>query len=821
MERAMTRNATADARLFDLYDQYATGAISRRGFIRGASALAAAGLSIPSWMLGEPSAVSAAQAGRGQAAQPMLDLAEWSYFFVGVERAELARATYVNGKQMYVEYFVPAQVRHPYPIVLVHGGGGQGLDWMGTPDGRRGWTQILLEEGYSVYVVDRPGHGRSPYHPDVNGPFPAQSLTLESLSGRFTPPNAAAPDDGPYRTLHNQWPGTGEVGSPDLAQMVASQGGSYVNTAPAIAGGGAAGGRGAGSGAPAATSEAVAGGRQGAGRGGAAAAPVAAPAVLGPSGAPAGGPDPQHLVWRQRGAMLLDKIGPAIIMTHSAGGPFGWLVAEIRPSLVKGIIAIEGGGQPFGGQNVWGMSTIPVAYDPPVSDPSEIKTKRVDAPEPGVTPYLLQQEPARRLKNLQNIPIVIVTAEASFASPGNPGAIAYLKQAGVKAEELRLVNHGIHGNGHMMMIEKNNREVLKPILAWVDKNVNAAGKAPAVKTAKKDSTAMKLADMGYFWIGAEPKRMPYGTILAGQMFVQYFAPVQVRHPYPIVLVHGGGGSMLHYMGVGEQSGWAHHYVQEGYRVYLVDRPGHGRAPHHPDALGPIGTNVTYAAIAADTRRAAVGPNHQWPGTGDIGDPLIDQILAGQNAAPQDNVMAQRLWASRGAELVDKIGPAIIQVHSAGGPFGYLVANERPNLVKAIVNVEGGGAPFSANTPWGLTATPLVYDPPVTDPSQLATRDVSGPSGQNYRLQIDPARKLKHLQGMPIVYVVAERSGRNGEPVIAFLKQAGCDAELMNLKDKGIVGNGHFMMLENNRRQVLDAIRAWLDQKLPARTETRG
>jgi len=31
--------------------------------------------------------------------------------------------------------------------------------------------------------------------------------------------------------------------------------------------------------------------------------------------------------------LLLDKIGPAIIMTHSAGGPFGWLVAEIRPNL--------------------------------------------------------------------------------------------------------------------------------------------------------------------------------------------------------------------------------------------------------------------------------------------------------------------------------------------------------------------------------------------------------------------------------------------------------------------------------------------------------
>ena len=102
------------------------------------------------------------------------------------------------------------------------------------------------------------------------------------------------------------------------------------------------------------------------------------PPVLGATGMPAGGPDSQHMVWRQRGAMLLDKIGPAIIMTHSAGGPFGWLVAEIRPNLVKGIVAIEGGGQPFGGGNVWGMSSIPVAYDPPVSDPSEIKTKRVD-----------------------------------------------------------------------------------------------------------------------------------------------------------------------------------------------------------------------------------------------------------------------------------------------------------------------------------------------------------------------------------------------------------------------------------------------------------
>jgi pimeloyl-ACP methyl ester carboxylesterase len=801
----MSKASAVDPRLTDLCRRYADGQLSRRGFIRGAAAAIAAGTSIPAWMLGSPAYVAAAQTGVSAApALAPLDLAEWSYFFVGVERTDLARGSFVNGKQMYVETFIPAQVRHPYPLVLVHGGGGQGLDWMGTPDGRRGWTQILLEEGYRVYVVDRPGHGRSPFHPDVDGPFPAQNLALEAMSGQFTPPNASRPANNEYRKLHNQWPGTGEIGSRDLDQLVASQGGSYVQVAGAFGPPPPGGGRGAG-----------------AGRG--APPPVAAaPPVVGATGMPAGGPDSQHMVWRQRGAMLLDKIGPAIIMTHSAGGPFGWLVAEIRPNLVKGIVAIEGGGQPFGGGNAWGMSSIPVAYDPPVSDPSEIKTKRVESPEPGVNAYLLQEEPARKLKNLQNIPIVIVTAEGSFASPGNPGGVAYFKQAGCKAEELRLVDHGIHGNGHMMMVEKNNREVLKPILAWLRSNVEnvnggAKGASPKPAAKKEDSTAMKLADTGYFWVGTEHKKMPYGTILTGQMFVQYFTPFEVRHPYPIVLVHGGGGTALHYMGVGEKAGWAHYYVQEGYRVYLVDRPGHGRAPYHPDSLGPIGGNVSYAAIAADTRRAAVGPNHQWPGTGDLGDPLLDQMLAGQNAAPQDNVFAHTLWASRGAELLEKIGPAIIQVHSAGGPFSWIVTNERPNLVKAIVNVEGGGQPFANGTPWGLTDVPVAYDPPANDPSQIATRDVSGPNGTTYRLQAEPARKLKNLQHIPTIYVVAERSGRNGAPVVAFLKQAGVDAEEFNLKDKGILGNGHFMMLENNRRQVFDAIRGWLEQKIPART----
>ena len=90
---------------------------------------------------------------------PVLDIAEWSFHFYGVEHALLARGTVCNGMQMYVEHWIPTEVRHPYPVVLIHGGYGQGSDWFSTPDGRRGWASLLLEQGYKVYVHRPPRPG--------------------------------------------------------------------------------------------------------------------------------------------------------------------------------------------------------------------------------------------------------------------------------------------------------------------------------------------------------------------------------------------------------------------------------------------------------------------------------------------------------------------------------------------------------------------------------------------------------------------------------------------------------------------------------------
>ena len=81
---------------------------------------------------------------RAQAADPPLDIVDWSYYWYGVEKTLMARGTAVNGRQIYVEHWIPRQVRHPYPIVFVHGGNRQAIDWLTTPDNRRGWAQIQI-----------------------------------------------------------------------------------------------------------------------------------------------------------------------------------------------------------------------------------------------------------------------------------------------------------------------------------------------------------------------------------------------------------------------------------------------------------------------------------------------------------------------------------------------------------------------------------------------------------------------------------------------------------------------------------------------------
>jgi pimeloyl-ACP methyl ester carboxylesterase len=363
----------------------------------------------------------------GSAAVPAAELeplpvAKQGYLFAGGKYATINGREVMSG-QIYAEYQIPRNQTHPYPIVMVHGAIQTGTNFTGTPDGREGWAQFFLRRGYAVYVVDQPGRARSSYQPDLNG---SQALpNLENTQQRFTAP--AQFNLWPQAKLHTQWPGSGMKGDPIFDQFFSSQ-------VPF----------------------------------------VQAPGVT-------------QLMNRDALLALLEKIGPAIVMTHSQSGAYGWPVADARPDLVKAVIAVEPSGPPvrdietvgapdFFRQGAptrpWGLGAIPLGYVPAARAPIELQFEQQEkADAPDLVRCWMQKAPARQLPNLARTPIAIVHGEASFHAPFEHCTVRYLEQAGVKSTWIDLGKAGIHGNGHMMMLEKNSDEVARVIADWLDKAV--------------------------------------------------------------------------------------------------------------------------------------------------------------------------------------------------------------------------------------------------------------------------------------------------------------------------------------------------------------
>lgn len=364
-------------------------------------------------------AAAAFAAGAAKAADdPPLVLARDGYFYVNVKTTSVDGRDYVS-HQMYVEVRVPAQQTHPYPIIMVHGGTMSGTNFTGTPDGREGWAQYFVRLGYAVYVVDQPGRARSGYLTAAYGPM--RNVERSNALPRFVAQEKYKL--WPQATLHTQWPGTGEPDDPATVQIAASQ-------MPAIA-------------------------------------------------------DFREQQVLNRGALiaLLEKLGPSILLTHSQSGAYGWPVADARPDLVKAILAIEPNGPPF--YNVefigapdyfkqgelalpYGITGLPLTYSPPIKDASELKFVQEDKAEgTGLVRCYAQQAPARQLPNLQKMPILVLTSEASYHAPYDHCTVNYLQQAGVKPTFIRLADIGIHGNSHVMMLEKNNKEIAAVIEKWL------------------------------------------------------------------------------------------------------------------------------------------------------------------------------------------------------------------------------------------------------------------------------------------------------------------------------------------------------------------
>lgn len=313
---------------------------------------------------------------------------------------------------------------------------------------------------------------------------------------------------------------------------------------------------------------------------------------------------------------------------------------------------------------------------------------------------------------------------------------------------------------------------------------------------------------GHFWITGERVSLDGKTYQRGPMFVDWEAPVQVTQPYPLVLIHGGLLQSTEWLDTPDgRPGWAQRLVEAGYAVFTADRPGHGRSHTHPAIVGPVGTPFPYE----DGRKVFFPPESasihtQWPFTA-TDQAAFDEFIAPFGPLPADLVTSQEMDADRLCRLLDKIGPAVLITHSASGPLGWLVADRRAEMVRAVVTVEPMGPPFAHThgigaLSWGLTAIRVTYEP-FRDTAEA----VAGADPHSLR--------MPHLQGLPVAVVSGEASAfaKFSPQIVSFLQRAGAAAELLHLPDYGILGNGHGLIYELNSDEALQPVLHWLNNKL--------
>jgi hypothetical protein len=330
--------------------------------------------------------------------------------------------------QMYVQFQVPAKkYAGGWPVIMVHGSTHTGACLEATPDGREGWYPYFVRHGVPSYVVDQAGRGRSGFDQSVlheaeahvaSGDAKGAAELIPSF-GRITDNGAwtawfghMIPEGSNVRTgrLIPHGDSQDPNPAPDKYKHVAplfpldSVDEYYKQLVP--------------------NAEVT--------------LPGSTCASCEPSAlSPANTWTPQNL------ASLVERLGGAIVVTHSQSGIMGHHMARILKErghldLLKGLLTLEGS---------------------------------CSLPNSGLT-----------AADFDNIPYMALKGDYTASSTVCEDTVQAInarraaKQGSAKAEYLKLDDMGILGVTHMMMLDKKNLEIADIMLAWVNKNVPGPGK---------------------------------------------------------------------------------------------------------------------------------------------------------------------------------------------------------------------------------------------------------------------------------------------------------------------------------------------------------
>jgi pimeloyl-ACP methyl ester carboxylesterase len=313
---------------------------------------------------------------------------------------------------------------------------------------------------------------------------------------------------------------------------------------------------------------------------------------------------------------------------------------------------------------------------------------------------------------------------------------------------------------------------------------------------------LNLADEGGFFVngaaiqsaypGASARTgpAPAGRMTVNQMYVHYRIPVKSDRP-AIVMVHGSNHTGMTYETTPDgREGWATWFVRQGHPVYVVDQSGRGRSGFNPTPVNAVRDGgadpkslptLFLGTLERSWANFRFGPKYPQPFP-NLQFPLeaLDQYLAQLVPNTETTLEGEgNQTVSALSALLDKIGPAVVMVHSQSGIYGVDVARKRPDLVRALVSVEGGCETFTAG-------------------------DAKGPFGKVALLSVFGDNSVG-------AWGVNGDERRNGcAQAVKLVEGAGGRAKFLLLPEAGVAGNSHMMMMDKNNLQVGTLIKKWLD-----------
>lgn len=214
-----------------------------------------------------------------------------------------------------------------------------------------------------------------------------------------------------------------------------------------------------------------------------------------------------EIVCEGLGQVVAQIDGPVVMLTHSMGGAWGWVIAERHRTRLHALVAVAPG--PPGNiqpepvllsrseaaielQAPHRRVMLPrfglVANEASFIDekligtstqfPKEYRDRYAASLLPTASPLLQQRlnisgsqmqvaDPGR----YRDLAVLLVTGPEDLEHPYETDAaiVEWLRTHGARAEFTWLADHGITGNGHMLMLERNSRAIADLVCDWLDR----------------------------------------------------------------------------------------------------------------------------------------------------------------------------------------------------------------------------------------------------------------------------------------------------------------------------------------------------------------